>query len=105
MYKEGPASGQNIHLYNSVIFPWQSVLRSLNLREETALVLTSRKVTETPKESQPCSVRETMNGETRYAHVPGQYKHQKLNNKCFIHLTKCVKHDIIFLSFQLICKK
>ncbi|XP_073259485.1 FAS-associated factor 1-like isoform X1 [Porites lutea] len=41
-----------------------SVLRSLNLREETALVLTSPKVTETPKESQPCSVRETMNGET-----------------------------------------
>ena len=69
---EGPACGQNTHshTHNIVIFPWQSVLRSLNLREETALVLTSRKVTETPKDSQPCSVRETMNGETRYAHVP-----------------------------------
>ena len=87
MRKDLPVGRTHTRTRNSVIFPWQSVLRSLNLREETALVLTSRKVTETPKESQPCSVRETMNGETRYAHVPGQYKHQKLNNKCFINLT------------------
>ena len=68
--KDLPVGRTHTHTHNSVIFLWQSVLRSLNLREETALVLTSRKVTETPKESQPCSVRETMNGETRYAHVP-----------------------------------
>ena len=70
MRKDLPVGRTHTRTRNSVIFPWQSVLRSLNLREETALVLTSRKVTETPKESQPCSVRETMNGETRYAHVP-----------------------------------
>ncbi|XP_015752631.1 PREDICTED: FAS-associated factor 1-like [Acropora digitifera] len=35
-----------------------SVLSTLNLREETALVLVSRTVTKTPKERQPCAVRE-----------------------------------------------
>lgn len=40
-----------------------SVLSTLNLREETALVLINRAVTRTPKESQPCMVRRTMNGE------------------------------------------
>ena len=30
-------------------------------------MLISRAVTKTPKESQPCSVKQTMNGETRYA--------------------------------------
>lgn len=42
----------------------ESVLSTLNLRDETALVLMSRVVTETPKESQPCSLKRSMNGET-----------------------------------------
>ncbi|XP_078352953.1 FAS-associated factor 1-like [Oculina patagonica] len=43
----------------------ETILSTLNLREETALVLiSSRTVTETPKQSQPCSVKRNMNGET-----------------------------------------
>ncbi|XP_020896306.2 FAS-associated factor 1 [Exaiptasia diaphana] len=41
----------------------ETVLKDLNLREETALVLLTPTITETPKQSTPCAVSSALNGE------------------------------------------